>query len=134
MHTLISGRGRYVLIHADEESEGEGKKRIETFVVGKDVERGERSVWVVEGGKYKASFLLDGEDGEGLLISEVSSVHRIPQHFSFDLALSCLNPIIHSFMVFGKGACFPDKGVLVEWLYMELTMLDCHPGLRVRGP
>jgi predicted cupin superfamily sugar epimerase len=70
VHTLISGRGRYVLIHADEEGEG---KRVETFVVGKDVAAGERMVWVVEGGKYKASFLLDGgEEGEGLLISEVS--------------------------------------------------------------
>ena len=39
--------------------------------MGGDVEKGERSVWVVEGGKYKASFLLGGE-GERLLISEVS--------------------------------------------------------------
>jgi predicted cupin superfamily sugar epimerase len=71
VHTLISGRGRYVLIHADEK--GEGGKRVETFVVGKDVAAGERMVWVVEGGKYKASFLLDGDgEGEGLLISEVS--------------------------------------------------------------
>jgi len=72
VHTLVRGRGRYVLIHADEDGgEGRGKKRIETFVVGKDVEKGERMVWVVEGGKYKGSFLLDGEEGEGLLISEV---------------------------------------------------------------
>ncbi|KAF2250149.1 hypothetical protein BU26DRAFT_424862 [Trematosphaeria pertusa] len=69
VHTLIRGRGRYVLIHADEAGE---RKRVETFVVGKDVGRGERMVWVVEGGKYKASFLLEGGDaeGEGLLISE----------------------------------------------------------------
>jgi predicted cupin superfamily sugar epimerase len=59
-------------VHADEPGEGKGKKkRVETFVVGKDVEAGERAVWIVEGGKFKASFLLDG-DGEGLLISEVS--------------------------------------------------------------
>jgi predicted cupin superfamily sugar epimerase len=80
VHTLIEGRGIYVLIHADEEGEG-GKKRVEKFVVGKDVARGERAVWIVEGGKYKASFLLQanengGKDGEGdrLLISEVSFV------------------------------------------------------------
>ncbi|KAK7550111.1 RmlC-like cupin domain-containing protein [Phyllosticta citricarpa] len=78
VHTLIRGRGRYVLIHADEVDgggEGKGKARVETFVVGKDVERGERMVWIVDGGKYKASFLLEDEDGcgkseEGLLISE----------------------------------------------------------------
>ncbi|KAI4638648.1 hypothetical protein J4E93_009949 [Alternaria ventricosa] len=67
VHTLISGRGRYVLIHADEPGT---KKRIETFVVGTDVTKGEKSVWIVEGGKYKASFLLDGAEGERLLISE----------------------------------------------------------------
>ncbi|KAK7534975.1 RmlC-like cupin domain-containing protein [Phyllosticta citribraziliensis] len=79
VHTLIRGRGRYVLIHADEVDGGDdgltGKARVETFVVGKNVERGERMVWIVDGGKYKASFLLEDEDGcgkseEGLLISE----------------------------------------------------------------
>ncbi|OAK96700.1 hypothetical protein IQ06DRAFT_282093 [Phaeosphaeriaceae sp. SRC1lsM3a] len=68
VHTLIEGRGTYVLIHADEEGSG-GKKRVESFVVGKDVSKGERSVWIVEGGKFKASFLLEGE-GDRLLISE----------------------------------------------------------------
>ena len=58
---------------------------IETFVVGHDIASGERLQWIVEGGKFKASFLLpdapakgDGEKGEGtggvseggLLISE----------------------------------------------------------------
>ena len=57
-----------MLIHADEPGT---KKRIETFVVGTDVTKGEKSVWIVEGGKYKASFLLDGAEGERLLISEV---------------------------------------------------------------
>lgn len=38
-----------------------------------DFAAGEKSVWVVEGGKYKASFLLEGAEGERLLISEVSS-------------------------------------------------------------
>ncbi|KAF2269691.1 hypothetical protein CC78DRAFT_508237 [Lojkania enalia] len=71
VHTLIRGRGRYVIIHADEEG---GKKRVETFVVGKRVERGERAVWVVEGGKFKGTCLLEGDADEegGLLISEAS--------------------------------------------------------------
>ncbi|EMD64561.1 hypothetical protein COCSADRAFT_89921 [Bipolaris sorokiniana ND90Pr] len=67
IHTLISGRGRYVLIHADEPGT---PKRVESFVVGMDFAAGEKSVWVVEGGKYKASFLLEGAEGERLLISE----------------------------------------------------------------
>jgi len=73
VHTLHRGRGQYVLIHADEEDESSGGKRIETFTVGQDVLKGEKLQWIVEGGKYKASFLLpDGEDGtsDGLLISE----------------------------------------------------------------
>jgi predicted cupin superfamily sugar epimerase len=68
VHTLHRGRGRYVLIHPD--------GRIETFVVGQDIVNGERLQWVVEGGVWKASFLLpmheggDADDEEGLLISE----------------------------------------------------------------
>jgi predicted cupin superfamily sugar epimerase len=50
------------------------EKRIESFVVGHDVAKGEKLQWIVNGGKYKASFLLpDSENGsssEGLLISE----------------------------------------------------------------
>ena len=76
VHTLHSGRGRYVIIHADERGNGE-KARIETFVVGHDIHGGEKVQWLVEGGKYKASFLLpDAEErsgSEGLLISEVHS-------------------------------------------------------------
>lgn len=84
IHTLHRGRGRYVIIHADEvmtngydtHSGIRGKARIETFVVGQDVAKGERLQWIVEGGKYKSSFLLplggDGDDDdEALLISEV---------------------------------------------------------------
>lgn len=83
VHTLHKGRGRYVLIHADEVSSSEdklgslqfnSKARVETFVVGQDVEKGERLQWIVEGGKFKASFLLpdggDGQGSDGLLISE----------------------------------------------------------------
>jgi predicted cupin superfamily sugar epimerase len=78
VHTVIEGRGVYVLIHADEDGV-DGKKRMESFVVGKDVTKGEKAVWIVEGGKFKASFLLaangDGKaeaEGDRLLISEVS--------------------------------------------------------------
>lgn len=80
VHTLHKGRGRYVVIHADEEEGRDGNNpRIETFVVGHNIEKGETLQWIVEGGKYKASFLLpDDEDSagsrEGLLISEVREV------------------------------------------------------------
>ncbi|KAL0064054.1 hypothetical protein AAF712_009020 [Marasmius tenuissimus] len=82
IHTLHKGRARYVVIHANEVGKGgqEGcwcmeKARIETFVVGQDIARGERMQWVVEGDKYKASFLLPDEEGEseskeGCLITE----------------------------------------------------------------
>jgi len=74
VHTLHKGRGRYVLIRTDEVQPGE-KARIETFVVGHDVEKGERLQWIVEGEIYKASYLLpdnenSGESESGLLISE----------------------------------------------------------------
>lgn len=60
IHTLHRGRGRYVLIHADEEGE---EKRVEDFIVGLDVAKGEKAQWIVEGGKYKASFLLPDQEG-----------------------------------------------------------------------
>jgi predicted cupin superfamily sugar epimerase len=41
VHTLHKGRGRYVLIRTDEVQPGE-KARIETFVVGHNIEKGER--------------------------------------------------------------------------------------------
>ncbi|KAL0942569.1 DUF985 domain protein [Colletotrichum truncatum] len=68
-HSLHSGRGRYVLIHED--------GSVESFVVGKNVAAGERLQWVVEGGDYKASFLLPDKDeskeaSDGLLITEVA--------------------------------------------------------------
>lgn len=82
IHTLHRGRGRYVLIHADEvipsydtHSGISGKARVETFIVGQDVAKGERLQWIVEGGKYKSSFLLpvegsEDDTNEALLISE----------------------------------------------------------------
>jgi len=74
VHTLHKGRGRYVLIHTNEVQPG-GKARIETFVVGHDIAKGERLQWIVDGDIYKASYLLpDNEESshseEGLLISE----------------------------------------------------------------
>ncbi|SMQ46008.1 unnamed protein product [Zymoseptoria tritici ST99CH_3D7] len=96
VHTLHKGRGRYVIIHADEvaakdfsggyardgaEADGKedgrwnGKARVESFIVGQNVQAGERLQWIVDGGKYKCSFLLPDKEGgedseEGLLISE----------------------------------------------------------------
>ncbi|KAF1350048.1 RmlC-like cupin domain-containing protein [Delphinella strobiligena] len=81
VHTLHRGRGRYVIIHADEVMPAYDthhritqKARVETFIVGQNTEKGERLQWIVEGGKYKASYLLPdvegGEESEGLLISE----------------------------------------------------------------
>ncbi|PQE05822.1 DUF985 domain protein [Rutstroemia sp. NJR-2017a BVV2] len=71
VHTLHRGRGRYVLIHADEDG---SEKRIETFIVGQNVAAGEKLQWIVDGGKYKASYLLPdeehGKESKGLLISE----------------------------------------------------------------
>jgi predicted cupin superfamily sugar epimerase len=72
VHTLHRGRGRYVLIHPQPHS---APPRTETFVVGQDLSKGEKLQWIVEGGVWKASYLLpDKEDGEeskgGLLISE----------------------------------------------------------------
>ncbi|PGH36976.1 hypothetical protein GX50_00212 [[Emmonsia] crescens] len=73
VHTLHRGRGRYVIIHADEVEDG-AKARIETFVVGKNLAAGEKLQWIVEGGKFKGSYLLPdneaGQETEGLLISE----------------------------------------------------------------
>ncbi|KAI9702343.1 MAG: hypothetical protein M1836_000822 [Candelina mexicana] len=73
IHTLHKGRKRYILIHADVIEKGENT-RVETFVVGQDVSKGERLQWIVEGGQYKAGYLLDDEEGlsgsGGLLISE----------------------------------------------------------------
>jgi uncharacterized protein len=47
---------------------------METFTVGEDVANGEMLQWMVEGGKFKANFLLPdpGEEasGKGCLMSE----------------------------------------------------------------
>lgn len=81
VHTLHQGRGRYVIIHAEDKEKRE-EDRVETFVIGHDILGGERVQWAVEGGKYKASFLMPDEKGGpesgGLLISEVSKLHTPP--------------------------------------------------------
>ncbi|GIJ99908.1 hypothetical protein Aspvir_003922 [Aspergillus viridinutans] len=76
IHSLHRGRARYVIIHADLATH-DGPAPVTSFVVGPDLDKGERMQWVVEGGKYKACYLLpdypsengDGES-EGLLITE----------------------------------------------------------------
>ncbi|EXJ53841.1 hypothetical protein A1O7_09177 [Cladophialophora yegresii CBS 114405] len=79
VHTLHWGRARYVVLHADRATTASSGKEtisakveVETFVVGKDLARGERLQWIVEGGKFKASFLLpdESEDGDGTTASE----------------------------------------------------------------
>jgi len=79
VHTMHHGRARYVIIHSDR-PDSEGKCEVETFVVGRDLKKGEKLQWIVDGGKFKASFLLPTEKGEaggvdcaecgGCLISE----------------------------------------------------------------
>ena len=91
VHTLHWGRGVYVILHppdsnanSGDRGEGQGEWKLEIFTVGTDVGNGERVQWIVEGGRYKASYLLsdqalDSEFGtegrgsgsaKGLLISE----------------------------------------------------------------
>ena len=69
--------GGYVeepVLVAGESMRWTGKARIETFVVGPNVLEGEKVQWIVDGGQYKASYLLPDEESrsgsDGLLISE----------------------------------------------------------------
>lgn len=81
VHTLHQGRVRYVIIHADRPN-SDGTCEVETVIVGRDLKNGETLQLIVEGGKFKSSFLLPtrkDEVGEvdcvecgGCLISEVS--------------------------------------------------------------
>ncbi|KAL8733550.1 MAG: hypothetical protein Q9181_003520 [Wetmoreana brouardii] len=113
MHTLHKGRGRYVIIHADEKSDAK-TVRVETFVVGQNIHAGEKLQWMVEGGKYKASFLLPDRKGEnqekseeGLLISETV----VP---GFDFA-------DHDFMPASKLADLvtEEQRLELEWLLLD---------------
>ncbi|CAH0024374.1 unnamed protein product [Clonostachys rhizophaga] len=103
IHTLHHGRGRYVLIHPD--------GRLETFVVGSNIDAGERLSWVVEGGVWKASFLLPSEEAdtgeEGLLISEtvVPGFDYLDHEFLTPEAFSGLLP--------------EDAASKLEWLVRE---------------
>lgn len=71
VHTWHQGRGCYVIIHpklgpgeSHRNESGLGGYYLETFIVGPNIGRGEKIQWVVDGGKYKASFLLpDSESG-----------------------------------------------------------------------
>lgn len=67
------------------ETEG-GRAEVETFKVGPRVEEGERTMWVVEGGVWKASFIEDdGEekDEDVLWISEVVVPGWTPEQHEF---------------------------------------------------
>lgn len=69
LHSLHRGRGRCILINED--------GRVESFVVGHGVERGEKCMWIVDGGVWRASFLEEGANGGsdgGLLITEVCKI------------------------------------------------------------
>ncbi|KAL2840984.1 RmlC-like cupin domain-containing protein [Aspergillus pseudoustus] len=74
VHTIHRGRGRYVIIRADRAAREGRKAMIDSFVVGPRIDHGEQLQWIVDGGEYKASYLLpdddDGGESSGLLISE----------------------------------------------------------------
>jgi hypothetical protein len=86
------------------------KARVETFVVGGDlVGAGERVQWIVEGGKYKASFLLedgkgDGGEDTGCLISETV----VP---GFEFA-------DHDFLKMERAECLLTREQLEEMAWM----------------
>lgn len=64
IHILQKGRGKYILVHQN--------GQIETFTVGFDIEKGERTQWVVEPGVYKGCYLIGDESDEDCLwVSEV---------------------------------------------------------------
>ncbi|KAH6951149.1 RmlC-like cupin domain-containing protein [Ilyonectria sp. MPI-CAGE-AT-0026] len=89
VHSLHLGRGRYVLIHPD--------GHVETYVVGHNTEKGERLQWIIEGGVWQASYLLDSEDGEneGQLISETivpGFEYAVPEFLS-EAGLRSLLPV-----------------------------------------
>lgn len=79
MHTLHKGRERYIITHSDEKQDGQ-KARVETFVVGQDIQRGERLQWPVD--LYKASVSCRTRrecQSEGLLISAVIKSRSLPK-------------------------------------------------------
>lgn len=84
VHTLHQGRGIYVILR-----ENQGRFEVEMITIGKDVANGEKLQWIVEGGCYKASFLIPDEGGSDessiLLISEVCGLYCISSKVSEDI-------------------------------------------------
>lgn len=117
VHTLHRGRGRYVIIHGEDKEKG-GEAKVETFVVGRDIQCGERVQWVVEGGKYKASFLMpdeeEGSESEGLLISEVSRPPNPPA------SLWCRQQLIVLLQTVVPGFEFSDHNFMSPETLREL--------------
>lgn len=77
VHNLHRGRGMYVTLTPKDDGVD-----IDTFAVGHDVAKGEKLQWVVDGGSYKASFLLPDDDDPSssvLLISEVCHLRITPE-------------------------------------------------------
>ncbi len=116
IHTLHRGRGRYVIIHGNEKDPGE-KARIETFVVGHDIQSGEKVQWIVEGGKYKASFLMpdkdEGSESEGLLISEV-------RYFP-EISIAHITCLIIALQTVVPGFEFSDHGFMTAETLTDLV-------------
>lgn len=108
IHSLHRGRGRYVLIHPN--------GHVETYIVGHRVEEGERLQWVVEGGVWKACFLLEGDEkeNEGMLISETV----VPGFEYADHEFLSKNRI--------KELVSPNAAKELEWLVRD------HEGLQDR--
>jgi len=80
-HAQHCGSARYIVIHAAEWEPGK-HARIESFVLGPNADKGEVLQLTVQGGTYKASYLIDAGgdevvvnekriEGPGCLISEV---------------------------------------------------------------
>ena len=77
VHTLHHGRGIYVILKPGND-QGAQQAQVETFRVGRDITQGERLQWIVDGGNYKASFLVsDGTEVSSLLISEVTLLCKL---------------------------------------------------------
>lgn len=116
----------YVILHADEESvrRNGGKAAVETFVVGQEIEKGERLQWVVEGGKYKGTFLLpdDGGSSNGLLISEVGS-------------LSTMNVVFFSFLLSSDVSRLssPDSNSKTTTSSASKRWTSCSPQTKSRN-
>ena len=101
---------------------------METFAVGKDIHGGEKMQWIVEGGKYKASFLLPDKEGqtgsEGLLISEVSNFPGLPA------SLWCMHLLTVVFQTVVPGFEFSDHNFMPPETLPDLLSDDQADELR----